>query len=217
MGDLIKVAIIDDHRALTDALTLLINEKAAFQVTAVANNHRSGKKLIQSQKHDAYLVDLNLHQKDSYHLIELIHHYAKPAIVFSAYSDYHHIKKAMNAGAKGFISKYSDSSHIHNSIQAVLSGHLYFDDISQNLINNSLINFSNKKVPIILSELTKREKDVMSLIIQEYTSQEIASELHLSKNTIDGYRKELISKLGVKNSVGIANTFYKYFHKKTAL
>ena len=202
----ITVGLIDDHRALTDAMSLLLAQSPASYSTVTAHTYAEAEELIAQDKCHIYLVDMNLGQGDSLELITFIASKSKPCIVLSAYSDIALIKKAMKLGSRGYLSKTSAASNVLLALDRVLQGDTYFDKIIQSSINSSAgvaEKIETAKERAMLSQLTPREKEIINLISQEYTSEEIAKELHLSKHTVDGYRKSLISKLGVRGSVGL--------------
>ncbi len=204
----ITISLIDDHRALTDAMASLLNQNESFTVHNVAHNYENAKGLIERDESDIYIIDMNLGSGDSCELVSAVSANDKHAMVLSAYSDIALIKKAVKSGAKAYLSKSSAASHITSAIESVTAGKKYFDDIIQSSINASAgvdSKIITAKERAMLSQLTPREKEIINLISQEYTSEEIAKELHLSKHTVDGYRKSLISKLGVRGSVGLSN------------
>ncbi len=202
------ITLIDDHRALTDAMASLLNQNDNFEVVGIAHNHEDGITRIQQDKSDVYIIDMNLGSGDSCELVQQVKASGKIAMVLSAYSDIALIKKAIKSGAMAYLSKSSAASHIIAAIESASAGKKYFDDIIQSSINASAgvdIKIDTAQERAMLSQLTPREKEIINLISQEYTSEEIAKELHLSKHTVDGYRKNLISKLGVRGSVGLSN------------
>ncbi len=203
----IHIGLIDDHRALTDAMSSLLTQQDNFRVDGVAHDFSSGMNLIKENNCDVYIIDMNLGKEDSCELIREVHVNQKIPIVLSAYSDYGLVKKAVQSGARSYLSKSSAATNIIKAIHLTLDGKFYYDDIIQNTINaaNGLDDkLELAKERAMISQLTKREKEIIRLISLEYTSEEIAKELHLSKNTVDGYRKNLISKLGVRGSVGLS-------------
>ncbi len=207
MKNKITISLIDDHRALTDAMASLLNQNDNFQVVDIAHNHEDAIKLIGQNKTEVYIIDMNLGRGDSCELVSAVKANSKLPIVLSAYSDIALVKKAVKAGAMAYLSKSSAASHISAAIENVSRGKKYFDDIIQSSINASAgvdSKIMTAKERAMLSQLTPREKEIMNLISQEYTSEEIAKELHLSKHTVDGYRKSLINKLRVRGSVGMS-------------
>ena len=201
-----RIGLIDDHIALTDAITILLEQDENIAVRSVAHNFQDGLSMIQQDECDVYIIDMNIGKEDSCDLIKAASDKNKIPIVLSAYSDVALVKKAVKSGAQSYLSKSSAATHIKTAIEKTKKGERYYDEIIQDSINSLLgtdREIETVKERAILSQLTKREKDILNLISQEYTSEEIAKELHLSKHTVDGYRKNLISKLGVRGSVGL--------------
>ena len=113
----------------------------------------------------------------------------------------------ISLGASGFLSKDSAAESIIHAIKAVYHGEQYF---SETIKNNLLKLFTKKEVKVgnrpdstIANSLTNRETEVLKLISQEHSSPEIASILKISQSTVDTYRKNLLKKTNVKNSVGL--------------
>ncbi|MEE9373108.1 MAG: response regulator transcription factor [Saprospiraceae bacterium] len=201
-----QLLLIDDHRALTDALKALLKNEHC-NVKAVAHTYSEGLNIINKHKADVVIVDMNLGKEDSCDLIKLAKKRNIKPIVLSAYTDVALIKRATKSGALAYLSKSSTAEYITTAINEVTNGNTFYDPIVQSLINQTFAGHKIKENPTkekySLSMLTKREKEIIKLIAAEYTSEEIAKELFLSKNTIDSYRKNLIMKVGVRNSVGL--------------
>tara|TARA_B110000908_G_C10015528_1_gene340587 strand:- start:13 stop:501 length:489 start_codon:yes stop_codon:yes gene_type:complete len=131
-------------------------------------------------------------------------------ILLSSYDDVQIVKKVLNLGALGYLSKSSASMHIMKAIKTVAKGQQYFsDDIQKNLLqlytDHKTIKNKNKTLePLLAEPLTERERDVLKLIAKEYSTYEAAELLNISKHTVESHRKNLIRKLNVKNSIGIA-------------
>ena len=201
-----EIILIDDHVALTDALKILL-EQQKFKVVGVAHTFIDAKEEIKNTKCDLAIIDMNIGPEDSCDLIKLCQLSNIKSLVLSAYSDVHIVRKAVKAGASGYISKSSASNYIISAIDEILSENQYFDPIIQDLINKTFSNLcpnpksTNERYNP--SMLSKREKQIVKLIAAEYSSEEIAKELFLSKNTVDTYRKTIIQKVGVRNSVGL--------------
>jgi len=200
MSTKITIGLIDDHRALTDAMVSLLSQEEDFLIERVAHNFNDGISLIEKDNCDIYIIDMNLGKEDSCDLIKLADSKNKISIVLSAYSDAALIKKAIKSGAKAYISKSSAATHVTKAINSVVNGINYYDDIIQSSINASMglaDRLETTEEKAMLSQLTPREKEVLNLIGIGYTSIEIAEELCLSKHTVDGYRKRLLQKLKI--------------------
>ena len=208
---MITIGLIDDHVALTDAITLLLEQEEKNKVVKAVHNYNDGLNLIEENQCHVYIIDMNLGKEDSCELISAVNNKGRIPIVLSAYSDIAIIRKAVKAGAKSYLSKSSAARHIKTAIEKTTNGLRYYDEIIQDSINSLLDTnreLSTVQERALTSSLTKREKEILELISQEYTSAEIAQELHLSKHTVDGYRKNLISKLGVRSSIGLGKVKY---------
>lgn len=109
------------------------------------------------------------------------------------------IRDVLTAGADGYLLKDSSRQELIDAITEVQAGESYFvDDVKDSLKDSYRIPFEKKVI-----RLTPREKDVLKLICEELTTQEIADKLFISVNTVETHRKNLISKTGVKNGIGL--------------
>ena len=109
------------------------------------------------------------------------------------------IDKLIRNNVDGYVPKNAEKDELLTAIRSIIKGEKYFSSEIKKAYTDAM--FDNKKVEEI--NLTDREKEVLKLIAEEYTTQEIADELFLSKHTIESYRKNLISKLNVKNLAGL--------------
>ena len=114
----------------------------------------------------------------------------------------------LSLGCKGYISKKNAGDHVIDAIKAVANGDQYFSSDIQTVLLKS---FAVQQVPVgdapnkfIIETLTDRELDVLKLITQQFNSPEIADALSLGISTVETHRKNLLRKLKVKNSVGLA-------------
>ena len=112
----------------------------------------------------------------------------------------------LESGAKGFLLKNSSSAEVETAIRQVYKGGKYFDTNIFNSINEDLITKSKRFYP----KLTRREKEILQLIITEYTSAEIATRLFITQGTVETHRRNLISKLNVKNTAGLVRIAIEY-------
>ncbi len=194
MEQKITIGLIDDHRALTDALTLLLESDGTMRVTQVAHNYNDGMDLLNANCCDVVVIDMNLGKEDSCDLIKVAKKNEITSIVLSAYTDLALIKRAIRSGARGYIAKSSAAKFIKEGIESVAQGQIYYDDTIQAQINSFISQepvLQIVKERAIPSRLTPREKEVLKLVQIGMTSKEIGEELCLSKFTIDGYRKRI--------------------------
>ena len=112
----------------------------------------------------------------------------------------------MKTGAKGFLLKNSNKEEVLKAIHAVHEGGTHFDPLLFSSDTNKVIKIPSDFLP----RLTVREKEILKLIINEYKSIEIAETLHISLGTVETHRRNLISKLGVKNTAGLVRVAVEF-------
>ena len=208
MNDQINIILVDDHKILLDGLEALLSINDTF---SVIGKYTSGIDLINTMGYseaDVIIMDINMADADGLEVLRRINQlgYQGKCILLSSYDDLKLVNEAITLGACGYVTKASATEFLEEAIEYVLIGDQYF---SPDVKDKILSSFGNKKVeettnePGLLRLLTDRELEVLVLIAQQMTSDEIAKKLYIAKSTVDTHRKNLITKLNVKNSVGL--------------
>ena len=153
-------------------------------------------------------MDINMKGKDGIQvLMELRENgYTGKCVFLSSYDDLKLVNEAIAAGANGYVTKSSATSYLEEAIATVVSGNNYYSpDIKERILRAFSKSEKKSDAPEngLLRQLTEREREVLKLIAQQYTSEEISQKLYIAKSTVDTHRKNLISKLKVKNAVGL--------------
>ena len=199
------MVIIDDHQVLIDGLSSIIKANG-MSIAGTATSVTDAQELIENTDFDIAIVDLNLGGDDGMILISAVKKMNGKVLMLSSFTDLRLIKKALLLGADGYITKESTSDYITEGLQTIAKDEKYFDPVIQKILNNSFLQSKkhfDPKERSIKAHLTNREKEVLILIAQEFTSEEIAQKLYIARSTVDTYRKNLIEKLKVKNAVGL--------------
>lgn len=195
----ISIIIADDHRVFIDGMKALLKEVKELEVVAEAEN---GSQLIeQASKYmpDIILTDIQMPNKDGIEATKEIHklHRDIKIIALTMLNETLFIKKMLDAGASGYILKTTDKHELIEAIMKVAAGEKYFSaEVTSRLMNNYAEKSSNPN-----DLLTKREKEILKHIAQGLTDKEIAEMVFLSPLTITTHRKNILSKLGLKNKV----------------
>ena len=190
----IKLFIVDDHYMVIEGIrTLLQNEKDIIWV-GHATNAASCMAFLQQQLPDVILMDINLPDKSGIELCkELKSMYPSVKVLgLSTFNQQSFIEKMMSNGASGYVLKNASGQELMEGITTIVQGkeYLSFDAaIALRYIDKS------SKVPVI----TRREKEVLELIADGLTNNEIAKQLFLSCTTVDTHRKNLLAKFEAKN------------------
>ena len=131
-------------------------------------------------------------------------------LVVSMHTNAEIIDSLIQLDIEGYVPKNAKKEELLFAIQTILEGEKYFStEIKEIYFANKLAKKKEEEI-----KLTKREIDVITLIAQEYTTQEIADKLFLSKHTIESYRKNIIGKLGVRNLAGLTRYALKMKYVK---
>ncbi|WP_417886619.1 response regulator [Zunongwangia sp.] len=198
------IIIADDHAMFIDGVKSILNDEENIDVKLTAANGEQVLKYLQintDEAIDLVITDLSMPGMDGIALNSAIKKEFPnvKTLVVSMSEDGETIKQLTEIGIEGYISKNSEKRELLTAITTILSGETYFSARIKQVLMNTML--ETRKKPVV--KLTKREKEVLKLIAKEYTTQEIADELFLSKHTIESYRKNLISKLQVRNLAGL--------------
>ncbi len=213
----IKVILADDHQMFLDGLSSLLSQVKGVQVAAAVN---SGKEVLQKLEDiipDLVIVDLNMPVMDGLETTRQIKT-RNPGIKvlgLTMENDLKCVTGMLEAGASGYILKNTGKAELELAIRQVMRGEPYLSQsISNQLAQNLLQNFQQRnEVQNELNSLTQRELEILKMIALENSNTEIADQLFISPKTVETHRKNLMKKIGVKNSLGV----YKFALKHQLL
>jgi DNA-binding NarL/FixJ family response regulator len=191
---MITVHITDDHKVLVEGLKILINESGNISVIGVSHSLEECRRALLYQSPDILLLDLNLPDGNGADFCTEIRkkHPEIKILILTTHNEYSVAKQVMENGASGYILKNALSEEVLYGIETVMGGETFLCDEIDVLMKKK----KNEQI-----WLTTREKELLRLIVDGFTNQEIADKLFLSIETIKTYRKNLILKLGAKNSM----------------
>jgi DNA-binding NarL/FixJ family response regulator len=180
-----------------DGMRQLIDAESDMHVVGSAMNGADGKELLKNTPADVILLDINLPDINGMDLCEYIKkmYPALRIIALTGFKEYFYMQKMVHNGASGYLLKNAMPEEITEGIRTVWSGGEYFSDEA-----NAVIRLHKEKAGIFL---TVRETELLSLIVEGHTNREIADRLFLSVETVNSYRKNLLIKLGVKNTAAM--------------
>ena len=189
-----NVHILDDHKMLVEGLCISINESGIAKVSGISHNLTECRNYLISQQPDILLLDLYLPDGSGIDFCaEIRQKYPSiKVLVLTTHDEYSVARRVMDNGASGYILKNALSEEVITGIEAVMKGETFLCDE----INMLMKKHSEQPV-----WLTSREQELLRLIVDGFTNQEIADKVFLSVETIKTYRKNLILKLGARNSM----------------
>jgi two-component system, NarL family, nitrate/nitrite response regulator NarL len=200
-----NILTVDDHQLILDGLKLLLEQNPKFKVVAEANDGVEALAHIQNHLHDIHVVltDISMPQMDGIQLCKELkrHHPQVKVIMLTMYSTIAIIDAAIEAEADGLLLKNAGSQELFKALHRVIHHSTYFSREVAPLISNQVKYVRETKE--LLDKITQREYEILKLIIEEFTSEEIASKLFISKKTVDNHRSHLLEKTGSKSTIGL--------------
>lgn len=200
---MITIAITDDHQMVMQGIETMLRYEPDMVISYKYNTVASTLEGLSKQQPDILLLDINLPDGNGIDLCkQLTGLYSKLKIIaLSSFSEIAFVKRILNNGASGYLLKNTSKEELITAFKTVLDGGQYLQsDIQKKLLQSSL---GQKKTASFIPKLTRREKEVLTAISEELTTQEIAENLFISIKTVETHRMNLISKLGARNSVGL--------------
>ncbi len=201
---MIRVAIVDDHKLLIDGLKLIIGQEEDIEIVFVAYNGQQIISQLEEDNVDIVLLDIDLPVLNGIETCKVIKERfpETKVLVLTTHDKGAFIQQMLKAGALGYVLKNAAPEELVIAIRKVNEGITYLTPEANLTLMNTLRNEHNQK-QTFLPELTRREKEILNLIADELTTKEIAQKLHLSENTIETHRRNLLSKMNVRNVAGL--------------
>jgi len=201
---MIRVLIADDHQVLLDGLNTLLDSVQDLAVVGTAQNGQEVIDFVKENEVDVILLDINMPVLNGIETCKILtkEYPAVKVLALSMYEKASFIQQMLKKGALGYILKNTGQDELVEAIRSVYNDKQYLSKVVSDTLMQSLMGKSAASRQYI-PEMTRREKEVLTLIAKELTTQEISDELHISLNTVETHRKNLLSKFGVRNSVGL--------------
>jgi DNA-binding NarL/FixJ family response regulator len=210
MSSQIKIALIDDEQLILEGVKMLLSNEKNISVSLTSSN---GPEFIESLKGltpekfpDIALVDVQMQPMNGFELVEILKEKYPDLkiIILSSHYKTSILGYMVKLGVSAFLPKNSDKKTFIDAITMVYKNGVFFTAEDHQMLF-SYMNSSAKKKSLfeMEDELSEREKDVVKLICQEFTNNEIAEKLFISPRTVESHRQRILEKIGAKNTVGI--------------
>lgn len=210
---MIQVFIIDDHKMIIEGLSYIINSTSAMQVIGSAQDGASGITQVAELKPDIVLLDINMPGLNGNETCKrLISNQPEIKIIaISMHKEMSLIKMMLHQGAKGYVLKNAGHDEVIQAINTVYGGVNYLGKEVNELMIKSM--YSSEKIKNETNPfptLSRREKEVLRLILKEHTTQEIADKLFISFGTVETHRRNMMVKTGARNTAGLVRIAMEY-------
>lgn len=200
----VKVFIVDDHYMIVEGIHSLLQNEKSIEWAGHASTATSCLAFLQHQLPDVILMDISLPDKSGIELCkEVRDKYPSVFIIgLSTFNQQSFIQKMMDNGASGYVLKNATQEELLEAIQTVLKGKTYFSEEAAQSLRKNL----DAGIPV----LTRREKEVLELIAEGMTNNEIAQKIFISPSTVDTHRKNLLAKLNARNTAALVKMALQY-------
>lgn len=198
-----RILLIDDHAVLRAGLVVLLQQGGEFEVVGQAGDAQEGLHLARQLTPDLVLLDLSLPDRDGIDVLRDLHRDLPHirVLVLTAHEDTALVRAAIAAGAAGYIIKRAAVGELSDAIKAVVRGDTYLHPATTRAFLPSTPASVAPAVPADggAEALTRREIEVLRLIVQGFTNSQIADRLVLSPRTVETHRSNILAKLHLKN------------------
>lgn len=205
---MIKILIADDHKMFVDGIDSILSVESDIEVVGRCFDGRAVIDFIGKNTVDLILLDVNLPEMTGIEVCKYLREKGDKTniIAISMFNEESYVTEILNNGAQGYILKNTGREELLLAIKTVNNGKSYFSNDVTNTIMKGLMKqrkASKKSSLGLIPKISRREKEVLKLIIQEHTTQEIAETLYISLKTVESHRSSLLTKLNARNSAGL--------------
>lgn len=201
-----RVLLVDDHNIVKQGLRAILESGGIVVADEASDGQEALNKLKEGLDVDLAILDINMPVMNGIQAAEIISKDFPDLkiLALTMLNEEYHIRKMLKAGADGYILKNSGKDELLNAVDAICKGEHYFSKEATNVIMMDMMNGGESNETVTEEVyLTEREKDIIQLIAQEFTNAEIAEKLFISVRTVDAHRRNLLQKIGARNTAGL--------------
>lgn len=211
----INVVLADDHVLVRKGIVAMLESIEEISVIGEADNGEEAIEYANNLKPDIVILDIRMPGKNGLEAAAEIQHLAPQtkAVILSMHDSEEYVLQALSSGAYGYLLKDTSKNEFVKALKQVYQGTKYFSGAVSNILANKLLNkeeaIINKPIEENTYHLTKREKQILSMIIDGKHNKDIAEALDKSVRTIETHRFNIMKKIGVNNAVDMVNKAIK--------
>lgn len=198
-----RILLVDDQQLFVESLaTVLENLDENFEIVGIAGNGEEALVMLEDIQPDIILMDVRMPVMDGVKATRLIKvRYPKlPILMLTTFEDDEYVREALTYGAAGYLLKNIPPSELVASIRAALSGAVLIDPrVVQKLVQKSVQDTVVMDVPEWVDSLSRKEKQILGLIVHGQNNTEIADTVHIAEQTVRNYVSKIYEKLGVRD------------------
>ena len=195
--------MVDDQELILQGLAMMLEKSPEMEIVLKSLSGVGLCRRLREVSADVLLLDIRMPDGNGIDICrELSREIPELAVIaLTNFEETHYVKQMLRSGAKGYLLKNTDQETLLKAIEEVFLGRRYLDSQIHQSVVNELSFGGNRRRPAV--QLTKREKEILKLIVEEYSNQQIADRLEISLRTVETHRFNLTQKLSVKNTAGL--------------
>ncbi|WP_430411904.1 response regulator transcription factor [Kordia sp.] len=196
----LNIIIADDHQIVIDGLKSLLIQQSHIKVVGEAANGKEALDLIENNNIDIAVLDISMPEMNGVEATKIIKKQYPDVkiLILTMHDGSEFVHELVEIGANGYILKNRGKEEFVEALETISNGEEYI----KGQVLNTLLKAVRKPKPKAV-QFTKREKDVLRLIVDEHTTSEISAKLNIANSTVETHRRNLIEKTGVKSSLGL--------------
>ena len=195
---MIRIAIADDHMIIRDGLKTLLDMEDDFEIVAEAETGRQTIEVCKLHRPDVLILDFEMPDMDGLDVLKTLATSGldMKIVILTMYGTVDYAVRMLKSGASAFIPKIEPTHKMPNIVRQVMKGHTYIPEDLKQAVLDTMMNLGNTKT----TDLTDRELQVFAGYARGKDVSEIADMLHISPRTVETHKRNIMRKLGVKNS-----------------
>lgn len=204
----IKIILVDDHQLVRDGIKSLISDSFGIDIIGEASNSVELFKQLHQMMPDVILMDISLPNMSGIEITKILKKdYPKiKTLMLSMYTSEDFIFNGLKAGINGYLPKNTTRDELLLAIEEVYNGREYFSKSISNIILKSFVNsakYGNNANDDKMSILTKRETEILKLVVEGVSNQHIADQLFISIRTVETHKTSIMKKLELNNTIDL--------------
>lgn len=206
MKDKIKIILADDHKIFRKGLRALLSERTDIEIVAEAEDGAQVLEMVRKHSPKIVIMDIGMPKMDGIEATRQIRerHPEIKVLVLSMYAKKAYIDQVLKAGANGYVLKDSDEENLIAAINTVNNGGYYLDSpVADQLLSEYFKGRSKRQLKDQSNPLSEREKEVLRLLAEGHSNQEVANILFISRKTVENHRARIVQKTGAQGQVGL--------------
>lgn len=203
MEEEVKILMVDDHQMFIDGIKALLRKEDRYKITAEALNAKTALKLLDKEPFNIVITDISMPEMNGIELAKIIKEkYPQvKVLVLTMFNNQEVAEQVMISEAEGYILKNTGKKELVNALETISNNGTYY---SREVLTHLMQKVKKEKeIEKACIYLTERELEVLKLICNEYSSDQIAEILFISRRTVDTHRIHIYEKTGCKTIVSL--------------